>query len=80
MPTIDLSLDVKIHNYKEIAANKSGDLAAFLAGVPIVGFFVESKIDSELVKQVKEKLGIEVSRALQSELINQGVNATVTPN
>jgi hypothetical protein len=79
MPTIDISLEVKIHNYTEIAANKSGAFAAFLAGIPLAGFLVESKIDSELVKQVKEKLGIEVSKALQNELSNQGVNASVTP-
>jgi hypothetical protein len=79
MPTINISLDVKIHNYKEIAANKSGAFAAFLAGIPLAGFFVESKIDSELVKQVEEKLGIEVSKALQKELSDQGVKASVNP-
>jgi hypothetical protein len=79
MPTINLSLEVKIKNYKEIATQNSGSFAAFLSGIPIAGWVVESKIDTEIVKRVQEKLGIEVSRVLQKELENQGVKADVTP-
>jgi hypothetical protein len=79
MPTINLSLSVKINNYKEIAERNSGPKAAWLAGVPVLGWLVESKIDSEIVKRVQENLGREVAQALQKELANQGVRAEVTP-
>lgn len=79
MPTIELSLDVKIHNYKEIAEQNSGATAAWLTGVPVLSWIVESKIDSEIVKRVQEKLGDQVAKALQKELRQQGVRAEVTP-
>ncbi len=80
MPTINVSLDVKIENYKEIAERNSGPIPIFMAGVPVLRWIVESRIDSAIAKQVQEKLGIEVAKALQKELKNNGVRAKVTPN
>lgn len=79
MPTINLSFELTIKNYDEIATRNAGALGKFLTGLPMAGRVLESKIDAEIVKRVQEKLRIEISTALQNELKKQGVDADIVP-
>jgi len=79
MPRITLSIDIDIKNYRDIARANAGPWAGRFARTPILGWIVESKIDAEIKKKIRESdMGNKVAEGLRRELANRGVNATVT--
>ncbi len=77
MPQITLCLTIEIHNYPEIARNNSGLFAGLAARLPYLGNIVEEKIDSEIVKRVKDVLGDRIVDGLENGLLEKGVTARV---